>query len=131
MKKFNLFLIIISFFIMFTTTSCAQPKSDYNVSWSKVPEAVSYSVFLEERSVNNGFNLVSDMDYLSPSVSNFIVETTSDTSVVLRLNNDGKFLVVGVVSYNASGFYSAMAVSEIYQKGLVPNKPALIRIIKK
>lgn len=131
MKKLNLFFIVISFFIGFTIPSCAQPKSDYEVSWSKVPEAVSYSVFLEERSADNGFSLVSDMDYLNPNVNNFIVETTSDTSVVLRLNNDGKFLVVGVVSYNASGFYSPMAVSEVYQKGIVPSKPALIRIIKK
>lgn len=131
MKKLNLLFFSLVMFVVFTTTGCSQPKSEYEVSWNSTNEATSYTVFLEERTTSSGFNLISDIDYLNPNVSNLILTSTSDTSVVLQLNNDGKYLVVGVVAFNISGFYSPMAVSEVYQKGRVPTKPSLIIIRKR
>lgn len=133
MKKFVLTVFIAAtlFLSLFTGSCEAQPRNDYEITFTPVPGATSYDVFLEEKTTNTGFTLLDDMDYLSPNVTTLRVGTITTTSFTINLPNDGKYVVAGVVSKDAAGFYSPMGVSAVTRKGVAPSKPGGVIFRKK
>ena len=129
MKVFKSLLLIMV--IVFSSILCSQQRSDYEITWNSVNGASKYGVFLEERNTSSGFNLVEDMDYLSPNVSAYKLAEITDTIFVVNLLNDGKYVVAGVVAISPSGYYSPMSVSQITRKGQAPAKPAGVIFRKK
>lgn len=127
-------VLITMFLVMILFIACpAQPKSDYEVVFTPTSGAVKHLVFYEEKVVQTGFQLVDGMDYLNPNVSALKITELTDpaSSFTISLNNDGKYVVVGVVAVDAAGFYSSMGVSAVTQKGTIPSKPAGIIFRKK
>lgn len=130
MKKLIILLLVT--FVVVACTS-AQIRSDYQINYQQQPEAAKYLIFIEEREVPIGFALQDSVDYLDPiNLLNYkIAETTSALPVIISLKNDGKYVKAGVVVEDTAGFYSVMGVSEVFRKGIIPNKPNEISIEKR
>lgn len=125
----NLILVLVALF----TISCnSQVRSNYTINFDQHPQAAKYLVFIEQRTQSTGFALQDSVDYLEPVDLSYlkIAETTSAVPVTISLVNDGKFIRAGLVVEDSAGFYSVMGVSQIYQKGTIPNKPINISITK-
>jgi hypothetical protein len=109
----------------------AQARSFYKFTWTASTSAVKYRVFYEERITNTGFTLVDNMDYLDPVI---VVPKDSVNAPTLtyrvKLFNDSRYMVAGVVAVDAAGYYSLMSVSNVFQKGTIPPKPGNVTIQK-
>jgi hypothetical protein len=108
-----LFLLLILFVL--STFSFAQGVSTYQIGWDAVDETniTSYEVYYEERDSPTGFTLFNNLD---PSNTNILVYriATIDKTGQLQyiheavLNDDGKWVMVGVLTKNAIGQVSLL-----------------------
>jgi len=124
---------LIFLLVALLTISCnSQIRSNYTITFDQHPQAAKYLVFIEQRTQSTGFALQDSVDYLEPIDLSYlkIAETTTATPVTISLVNDGKYLRAGLVIEDSAGFYSVMGVSQVFQKGTIPNKPTNIAIIK-
>ena len=129
MKAFLVMLLLAV--VMFNVCTPAQARSNYTASWTASVDAVKYLVFYEERTTNTGFTLVDNMDYLDPTnMSALKIGEPTTLSFVTKQFNDSKYVVIGVVAVDVSGYYSLMSVSAITQKGKTPGKPGNVTFIK-
>jgi len=119
-----LLVLLVALIVTFNVCTPAQAKSNYKISYTAVTDAVTYMIFAEERITNTGFSLVDNIDYLDPTnLSAFKIGESTTLSFTIKLPNDSKFVVAGVVAVDVNGFYSAMGVSSVVQKGKSPGKP--------
>jgi len=110
--------------------SCnGQPKDDYEIYTESVPGATQYLYFLE-KDLGQAPDLVQDMDYLSPNVTDLQIATSNATSITVLLDNDNSRYIIGVVAVDSQGYYSGMGVA-VGQVGKVPLTPAGIGLRKK
>jgi len=130
MKMFLSMAIIFIALITFCTP--AQVRSDYDITWGASDGAVKYYVFLEEKVANTGFQIVDNMDYLDPvNITTLKIGEATSLSYTVRLLNDARYVVAGVVAVDASGFYSVLGASAVTQKGTIPPKPGAPVLFKK
>jgi len=126
MKK----LVLVILATMFYVVACnGQPKDNYEIYSSVVPEAVKYHFFLEKESANP-YQLTQGMDYLSPDVTALKVGESNTPVFTVNLFNDGAEYKVGVVAEDLAGFYSGMGTA-IGIVGETPSIPGTVGFRKK
>ena len=115
------------------TISCAQPKSTYEANWTALTGVSNIYIFFWTGTDTTQCPFTDNQDYLSPDISTFKVATLAGTVTLydMLLDNSGKYIVVGAVSVDTSGFYSGLSKSYAFKLGTVPIKPGFISIHKK
>lgn len=134
MRKQKVAFFAIILLMLFSVNSCGQSKSKYKISWEadSTGKTVSWNVYIEQRTTSTGFVLQPGSNRYNTDLNQFIsikniVGTT--TEVIVELNNDGNWLMVGVEAMSSSGIYSDFGVmSTPYKKGEAPPIPAGITI---
>ena len=131
MKMF--LMLLVALVVTINVCTPAQARSDYEITWTASADAVKYLVFLEERVTNTGFTLLDNMDYLDPvsMLSLKLPVEPAVTNYTIKLSNDSRYVVAGVVAVDVVGYYSVMGVSSVVQKGKAPGKPGTVVFKKK
>jgi len=127
MKKLFIFLLmVITSLVVFNTCTPAQPKSDYILPWQSEIHSAKYFVFFEEGTSPNpaSYSLVDGMDYKLASLIPIDSVDAPNTQLLLsQLDNNGEYIVFGVVGVSSDGLYGPMGVQTPFQKPTVPSKP--------
>lgn len=128
------FLSMIIAIIVFSSCTPAQPKSDYRLSWVAEPNSAKYYVFFEQGTSSNpaNYQLQQGMDWKNGTVGFFVDSVNAPTTsyVMTNIDNNGQYIVFGVVGVSADGLYGPMGVSAPFKKPTVPSAPITLPIIR-
>lgn len=133
----KLFLYVASLFIMFVIfSSCtpAQPKSSYKLPWQTEANSAKYYVFFEQGTSSNSANytLKQGMDWKTGAAGLFVDSVNAPTTqyVMTNIDNNGQYIVFGVVGVSSDGLYGPMGVSAPFKKPTVPTAPITLPVIR-
>lgn len=129
-------LLISIFIIVILINSCtpAQPKSDYRLSWTSESNSIKYFIFYEEgvSALSSSYTLQDGMDYKNGALPFFVDSVNAPTTqyIMSQIDNDGKYIVFGVVGVGSDGLWGPMGVQTPYKKPTVPGKVNTLPVLR-
>ena len=134
MKILMYLLSLIIAFVVFSSCTPAQPKSDYKLPWQTEVNSAQYYVFFEQGTSANpaNYQLQQGMDWKNGTVGFFVdsVDAPITEYIMQDIDNDGKYIVFGVVGVTSDGLYGPMGVSAPFKKPTVPSAPITLPVIR-
>ena len=128
------FVNMIIAIIVFSSCTPAQPKSDYRLPWTTEVNSAKYFVFYEEGTSSNpaSYQLQQGMDWKNGTVGFFVDSVNAPITQYIKTNvdNDGRYIVFGVVGVTSDGLYGPMGVSAPFKKPTVPSAPITLPVIR-
>jgi hypothetical protein len=138
MEKIKIIFAAI-FIIALGITANAQVNSAFSVTWEYPSTTGNFYILSWEGTDSSQCMFLENADYKGDTtlgqvnLKDFIVATIPATQreYVFSSLNNGNTLAVAMVYEDTQGYYSPLAVSSFIKKGVVPNKPTNIILIKK
>ena len=128
------FVSMIIAIIVFSSCTPAQPRSDYKLPWTTEVNSAQYFVFYEEGISSNPalYQLQQGMDWKNGTVGFFVDSVNAPITelIMANIDNDGKYIVFGVVGVATGGLWGPMGVSAPFKKPTVPSAPITLPVVR-